>query len=78
MELLLSIGASRLEATKGVIQRSIVTALTPALNQMSVVGLVSLPEFLSGQLAAGASTYQVSRLLLQHGLTPSSVMSGAQ
>ena len=68
VELLLSIGASRMEATKGVIQRSIVTALTPALNQMSVVGLVSLPEFLSGQLAAGVSTYQVGRLLLQHGL----------
>lgn len=62
IELLLSIGASRTEAMKGVLQRALTAALTPALNTMSVVGLVSIPEFMSGQLAGDQSPMQVSQL----------------
>lgn len=48
MEVLLSMGANRMEATKSVIQRSLHVALIPMINQMSVVGVVSIP---------GATTY---------------------
>ena len=47
-----------MEAMKGVVQRSLQDALTPAVNQMSVIGIVSLPELLSGQLIAGATPLQ--------------------
>lgn len=62
MEGLLAIGATRMEAMKGIVQRALQAALTPALNQMSVIGIVSLPEFLSGQLVAGATPLQVTQL----------------
>lgn len=45
---------------KGIIQQSLVEALTPAINTMSVVGLVSIPEFMSGQLASEASPMQAN------------------
>lgn len=63
MELLLAVGASRWEATRGVIQRSVTAAISPALNQMSVIGLVSLPELMSGQILAGASPFKVDSFL---------------
>ena len=59
VEGLLAIGATRTEAMKGIIQRSLQAALQPSLNHMSVIGLVSLPEFLSGQLIAGSTPLQV-------------------
>lgn len=59
VEGLLAIGANRMEAMKGTIQRSLQAALLPSLNQMSVIGIVSLPEFLSGQLINGATPLQV-------------------
>ena len=40
---MLSLGATRMEAAKPLIQRSLATALQPSLNQMSTVGLVSIP-----------------------------------
>ena len=65
VEGLLAIGATRMEAMKGIVQRSLQDALTPALNQMSVIGIVSLPELLSGQLVAGATPLQVPHLLFE-------------
>lgn len=64
LEMLLAIGASRMEALQGTIQCSLRAALTPSLNQLSVVGLVSLPDFFSGQLAFGAAPLQASQLQL--------------
>ncbi|GMH42189.1 hypothetical protein BSKO_10108 [Bryopsis sp. KO-2023] len=60
VEVLLSMGANRLEATKGVIQRSLHVALVPMINQMSVVGIVSLPGMMTGQMLAGADPVQAS------------------
>ena len=59
VEMLLAIGASRMEATHAVVQRALAAALSPLLQQMSVVGLVSLPSFMSGQLIAGGAAPQV-------------------
>lgn len=64
VELLFAIGASRMEAMQGIIHRSLHAALMPSLNQLSVIGLVSLPEFLSGQLAFGAAPLQASQFQL--------------
>lgn len=41
--MLLAMGASRLEATRDVVQRAARMALTPLLNTMNVVGIVSIP-----------------------------------
>ena len=59
MELLLSLGASRMEATSDIIQRAARVALTPILNQMSVVGLVSIPGMMTGQILSGSDPSQV-------------------
>ena len=43
MEVLLTHGASRFEACRPVAAEALRTALLPVLNQMSVVGLISIP-----------------------------------
>lgn len=43
IERLLALGASRSEATADLVCRSVKLAMTPLLNTMSVVGLVSIP-----------------------------------
>ena len=48
VEMLLSMGASRMEGTKDVVQRAVKMAMTPLLNQMSVVGVVSIPGMMTG------------------------------
>lgn len=59
LEQWLVLGASRWEATHGVIQRATMAALTPTLNHMSIMGLVSLPSAMSGQLLGGSVPIQV-------------------
>ncbi|KAK9834244.1 hypothetical protein WJX84_004891 [Apatococcus fuscideae] len=61
MELLLALGAGRMEATIEVIQRAARVALTPILNQMSVVGLVSIPGMMTGQILSGSHPSQAAR-----------------
>ena len=56
---------------KGVLQQALLAALSPALNTMSVVGLVSIPEFMSGQLAGGQSPMQVRGLSRTFAFLPS-------
>lgn len=46
-------GASRAEATSDLLTRSVRLAMTPLLNQMSVVGLVSIPGMMTGQVRGG-------------------------
>lgn len=69
IEILLAVGATRFEATKGVIQRSLNTALVPQVTQMSIVGIVSIPGMMTGQILAGAdpvqaALYQIAILFL--------------
>jgi hypothetical protein len=47
---MLAMGASRYEATADLVGRSIRLAMTPLLNTMSVVGLVSIPGMMTGQV----------------------------
>lgn len=52
-------GATRWEATQASIQRCVRVALTPILNQMNVVGIVSIPGMMTGQILSGSDPSQV-------------------
>lgn len=56
---MLALGASRLEATRGLLQDAVATALTPVLNQMAVIGLVSIPGMMTGQILGGSTPEKV-------------------
>jgi putative ABC transport system permease protein len=57
-ELLLSLGGSRWEAALPAIRQAARTGMIPILNSMTVVGIVSLPGMMTGQLLAGVSPVQ--------------------
>lgn len=61
MERLLCLGATRAEACAGVLGRATRLAMTPLLNQMSVVGLVSIPGMMTGQILAGNAPLVAAR-----------------
>ena len=67
IELKLAIGASRWEATQETLQRSVKVALTPILNQMNVVGIVSIPGMMTGQILSGSDPSQVHLAETQRG-----------
>jgi putative ABC transport system permease protein len=55
VEALLALGATRWEAARDPIQQAVRTAMIPLINSMMVVGVVSLPGMMTGQILAGAS-----------------------
>ncbi len=58
-----------MEATRETMQRCLVLALTPVLNQMSVMGVVSIPGMMTGQILGGTIPSQVpykAHLCLRH------------
>lgn len=64
IELLLSLGATRMEATRDVVYTSLRLAMTPLINTMNVVGIVSIPGMMTGQILGGsdpavAARYQI-------------------
>lgn len=54
IEARIALGATRFVAFSLVLRRSLNTAVTPLLNVMSVVGIVTLPGMMTGQILAGA------------------------
>jgi len=54
MEGLLALGATRWEAAHGLVKDSLRTGMIPMINSMMVMGIVSLPGMMTGQLLAGA------------------------
>ncbi len=65
----LAMGATRMEAIKEMMKSSLNTGMTPILNTMNVVGLVSIPGMMTGQILAGmepflAAKYQISIMLI--------------
>lgn len=54
METLLALGASRWEATAGVVREAVRLALRPTVNIMAVAGVIVIPGMATGQLLAGA------------------------
>lgn len=61
VETMLALGATRWEATQAHVHRAIITAMTPVLNQMSVVGVVSIPGMMTGQILGGQAPMQAAR-----------------
>jgi putative ABC transport system permease protein len=61
VETMLALGATRWEATKAHVHKAIITAMTPILNQMSVVGVVSIPGMMTGQILGGQAPLQAAR-----------------
>jgi putative ABC transport system permease protein len=54
VEALLALGATRWEAARPSIRQAVRTGLVPTINAMMVVGIVSLPGMMTGQILAGA------------------------
>ena len=61
VEMSLALGASRWEAAQGPARQAVRAGMIPTLNQMTVVGLVSLPGMMTGQVLAGQSPMQAVR-----------------
>ncbi|KAI8474099.1 MAG: hypothetical protein J3K34DRAFT_408830 [Monoraphidium minutum] len=61
VEKMLALGATRWEATRAPVARAVRLAMTPLLNQMSVVGLVSIPGMMTGQILAGTDPAEAAR-----------------
>jgi len=55
VELRLALGATRWEAAHGVVRQAVRTGMIPTINSMMVVGIVSLPGMMTGQLLAGVA-----------------------
>ena len=53
VEMELALGATRWEAARGVLRDAVRRGMIPIVNAMSVVGIVSLPGMMTGQILAG-------------------------
>ncbi|KAF9113663.1 hypothetical protein BGX27_001080 [Mortierella sp. AM989] len=61
IELYLSMGATRWEACRPIAVEAMRRAMTPTINQMSIIGLISIPGMMTGQLIAGASVMNAAK-----------------
>jgi ABC-type multidrug transport system fused ATPase/permease subunit len=83
IETRLALGATRFEAVRPTVRSAVKAALIPNLNQMAVVGLVSIPGMMTGQLLGGASPlvaaeYQMVILWLIFGTAALSTLASLQ
>jgi putative ABC transport system permease protein len=58
VESLLALGATRWEAAREPVRQAVRTGMVPIINAMMVVGIVSLPGMMTGQLLAGVDPIQ--------------------
>ena len=56
--MMLTLGGTRWEAARESVRQALRTGMVPILNSMTVVGIVSLPGMMTGQLLAGAEPGQ--------------------
>lgn len=61
IEMMLSLSARPFEAVHEQLRAAIISGMTPTLNSMLVVGIVSLPGMMTGQILAGADPTQAVR-----------------
>ncbi len=61
IEELLALGATARQAIEGALRASLRSALIPTINSMLVVGVVSLPGMMTGQIIAGADPIGAAR-----------------
>ncbi|KIJ67119.1 hypothetical protein HYDPIDRAFT_109132 [Hydnomerulius pinastri MD-312] len=62
VETYLAFGASRFEACKPVARDALRLALTPTINQMSVIGIIAIPGMMTGAILGGSSVDQAAKL----------------
>ncbi|KAI0695365.1 UPF0014-domain-containing protein [Cytidiella melzeri] len=62
IETRLAFGASRFEACKPIAVEALRLALTPCINQMSVLGIIAIPGMMTGAILGGSSVEQAARL----------------
>ncbi|KAI0707293.1 UPF0014-domain-containing protein [Earliella scabrosa] len=62
VEMYLAFGATRLEACKPIARDALRLALTPNINQMSVIGIIAIPGMMTGAILGGSSVEQAARL----------------
>ncbi len=58
IDTLLALGATRWEACQAPMRHALRTGMTPIINSMMVVGVVSLPGMMTGQLLSGTAPEQ--------------------
>ena len=51
-----------MEATRGVLQRALVAAQLPTLQHISVIGLVTIPPMMNGEVLSGTPASQVETI----------------
>ena len=61
VEELLALGATPWEAVRDCVKEAMRAGMTPTINAMMVVGLVSLPGMMTGQILGGADPHQAVR-----------------
>ncbi|KAI9507324.1 hypothetical protein F5148DRAFT_981553 [Russula earlei] len=76
-ETLLAFGASRFEACRPLAVEGLRMALMPTINQMSVIGIISIPGMMTGAILGGANVQQAARLqmIIMFMITASSALS---
>ncbi|KAF8228333.1 UPF0014-domain-containing protein [Tricholoma matsutake] len=62
VEVYLAFGASRMEACRPIAKEALRTALTPVINQMSVLGIIAIPGMMTGAILGGSSVKQAAKL----------------
>ncbi|MCU1730133.1 MULTISPECIES: ABC transporter permease [unclassified Pseudomonas] len=61
VEMVLALGGTRWEAAQAAAVQAVKAGMMPTLNQMTVVGIVSLPGMMTGQILAGQSPAEAVR-----------------
>jgi len=61
IDLYLSFGANQYEAVSSIVTHAIQKGMTPSLNMMCVVGIVSIPGMMTGQILGGSSPMVAAR-----------------
>lgn len=61
IEMYLSLGASPWEAFRSLARQAISAGMLPTINSMTIVGIVSLPGMMTGQILAGGDPEQAVR-----------------
>ena len=60
VDMLLALGATRWEAARTPVRQAVRTGMIPVVNAMMIVGIVSLPGMMTGQILSGVSPVQAS------------------
>ncbi|KAF9165935.1 hypothetical protein DFQ26_009069 [Actinomortierella ambigua] len=61
IEQYLAMGATRWEAFQPIAREALRKAMLPTINQMSIIGLISIPGMMTGQLIAGANVLNAAK-----------------